>query len=321
METVETPIVNVGGRAALYSKIAKVMGALERIEKGGHNSFHGYDYATAPDVADAVRRQLSEHGIAHFASIRHFEKEDTGRKTKGGITIWRYFVTFDYTFACSETGESVTWQWVAQAEDESDKGINKAATVGQKHFLLRTFVLSTGDDIDPDGEGVKGKPAHWSETNNLVNWLEKVNTKMFRLEESDKVLPAVQELLGIQNLKGFKDGKLAYNAVYKAYTAKHPQENGIQPDENGEPVLPEGQEAEPAPAQPESSNGNGETVTPPKWWKQVTNDKELVALAGSQELLAALVRDAIKEGKMKPDDSVQMAKDFARELAAADIPF
>jgi len=102
--------------------------------------------------------------------------------------------------------------------------------------------------------------------------------------------------------------------------------------ESGDSVEETNEEAKPTPntgtgkpprtpAQSESSNGNGETVTPPKWWKAVTSDKELVKLAGSQELLAALLKDALKEGKIKPDDSVQMATDFARTLATADIPF
>lgn len=90
----------------------------------------------------------------------------------------------------------------------------------------------------------------------------------------------------------------------------------------------EGGQENPAPAEPKTEapatpkgNGNAQEATPPKWWKAVTTDKELVALAGSQELLAVMVKDALKEGKMKPDDTVQMAKDLARELATAEIPF
>jgi|GEM_PF-4547377 len=55
----------------------------------------------------------------------------------------------DYTLACGDTGATITTRWTGEAADSQDKGINKAATAALKYWLLKTFLISTGDE-DPD---------------------------------------------------------------------------------------------------------------------------------------------------------------------------
>lgn len=90
-------------------------------------------------------------------------------------------------------------------------------------------------------------------------------------------------------------------------------------NEPTEPSTP----AQPKPDTTPNRNGKGDNADAPRWWKSVAGNKELGALAGSPERLAALLKAALAEGKIKPDDTVQWALDFARELTAQneDIPF
>lgn len=135
--------------ASLYKKLATVMGSLKRLPKTGENAHFKYKFATDADVADAVREKLAESGVAFFASMVSEEREGT-----------RTTVVFEFTFADSETGATITSRWVGEAIDGQDKGLSKAATAAEKYFLLKTFMLSTGDSADdPDsGDADGGKP-------------------------------------------------------------------------------------------------------------------------------------------------------------------
>ena len=129
-------------QAQLFAKLARAMGKLERLPKRGHNDHFNYDFVTVADVADAVRKALAEEGVAFFASMDGLAQDN--HKTTA---------SFLFTFADGQTG--ATWQcrWHGEAIDTQDKGIAKAATSATKYFLLKTLLLSTGDEEDTDDSG------------------------------------------------------------------------------------------------------------------------------------------------------------------------
>lgn len=132
-------------KASLYAKMARVMAGLNSLPKDGTNPHFGYKFVEATAVADAVRKGMSEHGIAFFANM-------TGYGEKDGVLT----VSFEFTFADTTTGATTTHQWFGEAASRlksgarDDKAINKAATAAEKYFLLKTFVISTGDEPDAD---------------------------------------------------------------------------------------------------------------------------------------------------------------------------
>jgi len=137
--------------AALFSKLARVMGNLSRLPKSGHNSHFNYDFVTDSDVSDAVRNALAVEGVAFFAHMRGVQRDDK-----------KVVAHFTYTFADGETGATWACDWTGEAIDTQDKGTAKAATSALKYFLLKTFILSTGDlsdDADSDGTTPPAKPA------------------------------------------------------------------------------------------------------------------------------------------------------------------
>lgn len=132
-------------KAKLFEKMAKVMGLVSRVSKGGWNDYHKYKYASSDDVADEVRAAMAEAGLAFYANMVSIDKYEAGKEV-------RTHAVFEFTFGCSETGATQTCRWEAEADDTKDKGINKVATAAEKYFLLKTFVIGTGDEPDADSD-------------------------------------------------------------------------------------------------------------------------------------------------------------------------
>lgn len=132
----------------LARKMVGVMRAMQRIPKSGFNEHFKYAYATSEDVNDAVRSAMAGAGIAFYVDMVSVVQE--GKKT---------VVKFEFTFSDTETGEQKVCLWQGEALDTQDKGISKATTSAVKYFLLKTFLISTGDEPDPDAsKGVKPDP-------------------------------------------------------------------------------------------------------------------------------------------------------------------
>lgn len=150
----------VESKATLYMKLARVMGEMSRMKKSGKNTHFDYKFVTADDVANKVRQLLAAQNVAFFAAIVGRELVGISRtytdKKTGEIqtsTLNRWVVNFEFTFACGDTGATETKPWSSEADSADDKGINKCATAAEKYFLLKTFIVSTGDEPDADADG------------------------------------------------------------------------------------------------------------------------------------------------------------------------
>ena len=132
------------GLSGLYAKMAAVMGRLERIPKRGFNQHFKYQFVTDSDVLDSVRMAMAAEGVCLFVSMTNVQQDNK-----------RTIVNLQFTFADSESGQSVTVAWVGEAMDTQDKGIAKAVTSALKYCLLKTFLISTGDEPDTDSDGAQ----------------------------------------------------------------------------------------------------------------------------------------------------------------------
>lgn len=138
-------------KASLYVKIAKVMSQVSRVKKNGYNAFHKYNYATESDLTESIRSILFEAGLAFFSSV--IEQERDGEFTK---------VKMEFTLADVETGEALTSSYWGEGQDKGDKGLYKAYTGATKYFLMKTFLIPTGDD--PEGDTSADERNHKGET-------------------------------------------------------------------------------------------------------------------------------------------------------------
>lgn len=136
---------------ALPKKLAEVMAAVNRVPKRGRNDFHHYDYATEADIAEAIRKELADRHVILIPAITSQTREPVGEKGSVLTTLFMSFTFFD-----GESGEEITRPWLGAGTDKEDKGAYKAMTGGEKYFLLKTFLLPTGDDPETD-EGKRAK--------------------------------------------------------------------------------------------------------------------------------------------------------------------
>ena len=120
---------------SLANKILKIMQDVEYLQKDNVNSFHKYKYITEAKVSKVFRDKFIEYKMILIPSAKYHDMEN-------GIT------NIDMTVAiiCCETGEKIEVPWAGQGADKGDKGMYKAFTGGLKYFLMKTFMLPTGDD-------------------------------------------------------------------------------------------------------------------------------------------------------------------------------
>lgn len=158
MDTTTGEVIDIGNKAKLYAKMARVMGKMNRVEKSGRNQAQQYDFATHDDVVDMVRAAMAEENLVVFMDFVDWKQEPRGEK-------WvKTTAEFMFTLADGETGETRPCRWIAEAFDNGDKGFNKVETAALKYFLLKTFLISTGDKADdadnesPDVHQQKSSP-------------------------------------------------------------------------------------------------------------------------------------------------------------------
>lgn len=135
---------------SLTTKLAEVMAAVGRIAKRGRNEFHGYDYATEADIVEAVRAELAKRHILIYPEVVDYEVRELSaahdKKAARLLTILR----LRFLIEDGSSGERIERQWLGAGEDSGDKGVYKAMTGGDKYFLLKLFLIPTGDDPERD---------------------------------------------------------------------------------------------------------------------------------------------------------------------------
>jgi len=129
---------------SITKKLVKVMGSMSRIAKDGRNDFHKYNYVTEAAVLEEVRQALVENGL--------FITQSVDGVTKDGDLVT---VSVTNTLIDAETGESLSVKSAGSGTDKGDKAIYKAITGATKYFLMKNFLLPTGDDPEASDENGK----------------------------------------------------------------------------------------------------------------------------------------------------------------------
>ncbi len=132
----------------LTAAICAVMTSVRNVEKGGRNSFHGYDYASEADFLRAIQPAMAANGLAMIPVVVAFTREP-GPPTGKGRAQWVTSGVVTYELRHT-SGESVTVQAPASGIDGEDKGAYKAMTGALKYALRQVFLIPTGDDPEAD---------------------------------------------------------------------------------------------------------------------------------------------------------------------------
>lgn len=148
MTEVEAPAAEwseAQGRALMAQKISEIVLAVSHVAKGGRNAFHNYDYATEADVLAAVRQAMAERKLALIPEVTSWEVE----KEEGSKDFITH-VKLNFTLVDGDTGFWEVCPFAGSGLDRGEKGIYKAITGATKYFLLKLFLLPTGDDPERD---------------------------------------------------------------------------------------------------------------------------------------------------------------------------
>ena len=140
-------------RGTLFAKLAAVLGEAHRIPKNGWNDFNKYHYATEGDALDVIRPLLAKHGIGIMYGVEEVQQLENAR------TLVKVRITLG-----DDTGAMLTTTAYGEARDADrngnpqDKGLYKAITGAMKYWVLKTFLLSTGDDPEGDSGNDQAPP-------------------------------------------------------------------------------------------------------------------------------------------------------------------
>jgi ribosomal protein L11 len=135
---------------SLATKLAEITGLMAGIPKEGWNANQKYRFVRETDVAEKVSQLLAERGIFLSQSVVTSSREAL-YTTSSGATMWMSHVEMSFQFIDGTSGEvSPTAIFPGDGADTGDKGIYKAMTGAEKYFLMKTFLVSTGDDPEAD---------------------------------------------------------------------------------------------------------------------------------------------------------------------------
>ena len=179
----------------LASKISNILGKLGRVHKSGRNSFHNYDYATESDVADALRQHLSAEGVCIFPSVVDAKVETVTDRNKSATLAT---VTLELTFVDGESGDAMTTRWIGQGIDQGDKAYYKAYTGAFKYGLMKTFMVSTGDEPEQD-EPVVEVDNNWAAANRRLRAI--VSETLPDKADQNRFFAAIKKDRGVESAK------------------------------------------------------------------------------------------------------------------------
>lgn len=131
---------------SLIKKLVTVMAGVKRVAKNGTNTFQNYDYVTEADILAAVRDGLAAANVFIFSSVENAQHDKEANMTT---------VIMKHTFVDGDTGEEFVVKSMGQGSDKQDKGSNKAITGAMKYFLMKNFMMPTGDDPEATDEAGK----------------------------------------------------------------------------------------------------------------------------------------------------------------------
>lgn len=151
-------------KLTLLAKLAKIVAAIDHVEKSGRNEFHKYNYVRAADVAWVVRKALSEQNIylvSDVVEVRNYEipaKEGMMQ----AVDVKMEFSLFDGD--SPETSPVVLHAW-GTGTDKGDKAIYKAQTGALKYGLRHAFLIP--DESDPEADTAVDKATATENAKNL----------------------------------------------------------------------------------------------------------------------------------------------------------
>ena len=140
----------------VYTKMHLVQKAIAKvgIEKAQRNEHGRYNFRGIDDVQNALAPILAEVGLLVIPSVK--TKELVQTQTSGGKATnhWQVEVQFQFVDPDAKEGDhiSAVTNFVGEAYDTSDKGLQKAITSAYKYMLFEVFCIPVDGVGDSDAD-------------------------------------------------------------------------------------------------------------------------------------------------------------------------
>lgn len=148
LEMIKTPELTTREKmffnAQLAKKKSKTAYEVGRIKKNGTNTHFNYQYVTESDLTDEMRKILFDNGLSITPDVMKWEKDSVK------LEITRVYMKITLTDV--DTGYFEETTWIGEGQDRNDKGFYKAYTGILKYYLMKTFLVPSGDDPENDNE-------------------------------------------------------------------------------------------------------------------------------------------------------------------------
>lgn len=152
----------------LPAKLAYITGKMAGVPKAGFNTNQKYKFVRESDVAEKLSALLAEQHVFLKQTVLNHSMTEL-YKTSSGSLMWLTEVEVEFTWMDGDTGEVLgPVVFPGHGADTGDKGIYKAMTGAEKYFIMKTFLVSTGDDPEADERVDKASAAAGAATGTRV---------------------------------------------------------------------------------------------------------------------------------------------------------
>ena len=147
----------------IHQRILRVMADVERVTKRGESTFgERFKYARHDDVMAALRGPMVTHGLALqvLPDIANCSRSEHGA-TKSGTMQYRWLVVATFRLVnADDPADFLEATYIGEGIDTGDKAVGKALSYATKNYLLKEFLLPSGDDADNEAsDTAAAKPA------------------------------------------------------------------------------------------------------------------------------------------------------------------
>lgn len=144
----------------LVSKLAKVMTEVGKLKKEGFNEHFRYKFVKEADLVEKLSKLLGDAHIFITSVVKSIEILELLPTPVGGGSAKRLgVVRVVYTFHDGESGETLDCESIGEIEQDGGKGVYKALTGAMKYFLMKQFLVATGDDPEQEAKPKAVTPA------------------------------------------------------------------------------------------------------------------------------------------------------------------
>jgi len=131
----------------IFAMMNAILSDIKAIEKNQKNQSQGFMFRGIDQAYNELHEIFATHQVFITEEILSWECQSV--ESAKGSQGWHHKTTHRFTFWAMD-GSSVTTVVGGEAIDYGDKGINKAGSIAQKYALLRTFLIPTREEKDPD---------------------------------------------------------------------------------------------------------------------------------------------------------------------------